>query len=142
LVIQRSQDAIAGITLPQQTIIEEAAQEVESISYVRPKTKFNIIELKKTNNTLASNSGSISELQVDKNTTLKFILTSPTLLNNLFTFSTTEPTSKITKITEDVLTVGLPGTSNSYISIKTGQKNTTFYLTSADRKLSIKINVK
>jgi hypothetical protein len=142
LVIQRSQDAIAGITLPQQTIIEEAAQEVESISYVRPKTKFNIIELKKTNNTLASNSGSISELQVDKNTTLKFILTSPTLLNNLFAFSSTEPTSKITKITEDVLTVGLPGTSNSYISIKTGQKNTTFYLTSADRKLSIKINVK
>jgi|694.fasta_scaffold16364_11 hypothetical protein len=142
IISQQSQQFIAGITSSAQTTTEETVGVVESVSYVRPKTKFNIIELKKTNNTLASNSGVISELQVDKNTTLKFILTSPTLLNNLFTFSSTEPNSKITRITEDVLNIGLPGTSNSYISIKTGQKNTTFYLTSADRKLSIKINVK
>lgn len=142
-VSQQAQQFVSGLTLASSQIqTEDPVETVQSISYVRPKTKFNIIELKKTDNTLTYNGTVVSEIDVETDVTLKFVLSNPSLLKTLFTFSSTEPKNKITKITDDVLSVGLPGTSNSYISIKTGQKNKTFYLTSSDRKLVVKINVK
>jgi hypothetical protein len=114
-------------------------------SAVRPKTTVKNVSIKvATINgkpTITESEMPLSELTVGINTTLKILTKDPTLLNYSFAFSSTNPEKIITPIVDNIINIGKPGTSSSYISIQTGKQNKEIYLTSSSRSLFFKIKI-
>lgn len=141
--IKFSQTEIGGITFGLiGGITQSQISEISTPVYIKPKSYFEITEVKKINDSLTNIKTTTNSIETTKNVTLKIIVSDPTLLNTKFKFSSTDPTQKISEITNNVIAVGLPGTSNSYYSIKTGANNKTIYFGSTDKKLSIPIVIK
>lgn len=138
-VIQRTaeirEQVLSGISQAQQIIPTQSTEELFFTSS-KPRPQFKIVELKQRNGSLTE-----KEITVSTTTTLKVLLSDPSLQNYSFLFSRTNPAEKTTQLT-DVIRVGKPGFTSSYISISTGPIANTFYLASSDAKLILKINVK
>ena len=90
----------------------------------------------------STNNRSYSRNINNLNTTLKILTKDPTLLNYSFVFSSTNPEKLVTPIVDNIINIGKPGTSSSYISIQTGKQNKEIYLTSSsNRSLFFKIKI-
>jgi hypothetical protein len=115
-------------------------------STVRPKTTVKNVSIKiatiNGKSTITESGTPLSELTVGIDTTLKILTSDPTLLNYSFAFSSTSPEKIITPIVDNIINIGKPGTSSSYISIQTGKQNKEIYLTSSsNRSLFFKIKI-
>jgi hypothetical protein len=107
---------------------------------VRPKIFGKSISLKISKNSFVIDEKETKEITVNKNTNLKFILDNPSLKSYSFKFSNSENT--LQEITENVLVLGTPGSSNSYSSIYTGSTDKIIYFVSNNLKTKLKIIVK
>ena len=115
-------------------------------STVRPKTTVKNISIKLATIggklTITQDGIALNEVAAGIDTTLKILTSDPTLLNYSFAFSSTSPEKIITPIVDNIINIGKPGTSSSYISIQTGKQNKEIYLTSSsNRSLFFKIKI-
>lgn len=117
-------------------------QVVDVPVYSKPKTYYDVFEIKQMNNELVDIKTKNNELQSKKNVILKIITSDPTLRGYKFTFSSTNPKEKISEIVDNVVNVGIPGESSSYFSIAINSKYQKIYLTSSDKTLTIPITIK
>lgn len=138
-IVQRTteirEQVLSGISQAQQIIPTQTTEELFFVSN-KPKAQFKIVEIKERNGSLTE-----KEITVSPSTTLKVLLSDPSLKDYSFLFSRTNPAEKTTALT-DVIRVGKPGFTSSYISISAGSVPNTFYLASSNAKLILKINVK
>jgi hypothetical protein len=113
---------------------------------LRPKTSFKSetvkIETIKGSKTFTIDGNAITDIPTTVNTTLKLVLSDPSLSGYIFTISSTDPKDKITQVPSISITNGTPGTAGAYVSLQTGKVAKTFYFTTTDRKLSTTITVK
>jgi hypothetical protein len=116
---------------------------LQAVTSVRPKTNFNVVSVKVENKKITQNGSVLTDYSLALNTTFKLLLSDPTFSGYSMLFSSTDPTKGITEITDsNVIKSGLPGSSNSYISIYSGTTTKTIYVTSSDKKLGFKITIK
>ena len=134
--VNTNQTVIASET---QTALFTNDNTINLVSF-RAKTYNKSVSLKITKNSFVIDEKETKEITVNKNTNLKFVLDNPNLKNYSFKFSTSENT--IQEITENVLTTGRPGFSNSYASIYTGNTDKIIYFISSNLKTKLKIIVK
>lgn len=145
---QRTSAVLAGITFNNITTITGATLPTENIevTITRPKVtyKSETIKIQPVNgsNAIIKDGSPITNIDTEKNTTLKIILSDPTLNGYSFAISTTNPKTKITEISSTVIKNGKPGSAGSYISVQTGTTAKTLYLTTTDRNLVVTITVK
>jgi hypothetical protein len=136
-----------GITASQQTTTTTTTvttvDNLQAVTSVRPKTNFNVVSVKVQNKKITQNGSVLTDYSLALNTTFKLLLSDPTFSGYSMLFSSTDPTKGITEITDsNVIKSGLPGSSNSYISIYSGTTAKTIYVTSSDKKLGFKVTIK
>jgi hypothetical protein len=138
--------SITGITTAQQittTATTTTVDNLQAVTSVRPKTNFNVVSVKVENKKITQNGSVLTDYSLALNTTFKLLLSDPTFSGYSMLFSSTDPTKGITEITDsNVIKSGLPGSSNSYISIYSGTTPKTIYVTSSDKKLGFKVTIK
>jgi len=133
-----------GITTAQPIVTTvTTVDNLQAVTSVRPKINFNVVSVKVQNKKITQNGAVLTDYSLPLNTTFKLLLSDPTFSGYSMLFSSTDPTRSITEITDsNVIKSGLPGSSNSYISIYSGTTTKTIYVTSSDKKLGFKITIK
>jgi hypothetical protein len=115
-------------------------------STVRPRTTVKSIKIKLLTvggkQIITEDTEPLTNIDVKTNTTLKVYLTHPSLVGSSFGFSSTQPTNTVTPILDNIINSGLPGTSNSYISIQVGSQARDLYVVSSSNpSLYFKVTV-
>jgi len=133
-----------GITTAQPIVTTvTTVDNLQAVTSVRPKINFNVVSVKVQNKKITQNGAVLTDYSLPLNTTFKLLLSDPTFSGYSMLFSSTDPTRSITEITDsNVIKSGLPGSSNSYISIYSGTTTKTIYVTSSDKKLGFKVTIK
>ena len=126
---------VAPVPTPAVVIPEIVTTDIPLSSTVRPRTTVRTIRIKLLtvggNQIITEDTEPITNIDVKTNTTLKVYLTHPSLVGSSFGFSSTQPTNTVTPILDNIINSGLPGTSNSYISIQVGSQARDLYVVSS-----------
>ena len=125
---------VAPVPTPDVVVPEVATTDIPLSSTVRPRTTVKTIRIKLLTvggkQIITEDTEPLTNIDVKTNTTLKVYLTHPSLVGSSFGFSSTEPTNTVTPILDNIINSGLPGTSNSYISIQVGSQARDLYVAS------------
>jgi hypothetical protein len=125
---------VAPVPTPDVVVPEVATTDIPLSSIVRPRTTVKTIRIKLLTvggrQIITEDTEPLTNIDVKTNTTLKVYLTHPSLVGSSFSFSSTEPTNTVTPILDNIINSGLPGTSNSYISIQVGSQARDLYVVS------------
>ena len=125
---------VAPVPTPDVVVPEVATTDIPLSSTVRPRTTVKTIRIKLLTvggkQIITEDTEPLTNIDVKTNTTLKVYLTHPSLVGSSFGFSSTQPTNTVTPILDNIINSGLPGTSNSYISIQVGSQARDLYVVS------------
>ena len=137
---------VAPVPTPAVVVPEIVTTDIPLSSTVRPRTTVRTIRIKLLTvggkQIITEDTEAITNIDVKTNTTLKVYLTHPSLVGSSFGFSSTQPTNTVTPILDNTINSGLPGTSNSYISIQVGSQARDLYVVSSSNpSLYFKVTV-
>ena len=136
----------APVPTPAVVVPEGAITDIPLSSTVRPRTTVKTIRIKLLTvggrQIITEDTQPITNIDIKTKTTLKVYLTHPSLVGSSFVFSSTQPTNTVTPILDNTINSGLPGTSNSYISIQVGSQARDLYVVSSSNpSLYFKVTV-
>ena len=137
---------VAPVPTPAVVVPEIVTTDIPLSSTVRPRTTVRTIRIKLLTvggkQIITEDTEPITNIDVKTNTTLKVYLNHPSLVGSSFGFSSTQPTNAVTPILDNTINSGLPGTSNSYISVQVGSQARDLYVvSSSNSSLYFKVTV-
>jgi hypothetical protein len=137
---------VAPVAAVAEVVSEVVTTDTPLSSTVRPRTTVKTIRIKLLTvggrQIITEDTEPLTNIDVKTNTTLKVYLTHPSLVGSSFGFSSTQPTNTVTPILDNIINSGLPGTSNSYISIQVGSQARDLYVVSSSNpSLYFKVTV-
>ena len=137
---------VAPVPTPAAVVPEVVTTDIPLSSTVRPRTTVKTVRIKLLTvggkQIITEDTEPLTNIDLKTNTTLKVYLTHPSLVGSSFGFSSTQPTNTVTPILDNTINSGLPGTSNSYISVQVGSQARDLYVVlSSNPSLYFKVTV-